>query len=165
MQGFINWPLAWFRNSLAVVLTRERRERRELKARIELLEANYATAKKMFNSILQTNRIQGETITKIEAENIDLRNLVVEWEKSSAHIDPNAQCPVCGARDGELETVVKMNSSKTAAVGVQCTNICQECGYRFISSGPIADRYMGEGYAKSVYQPDLGGRRIPDEKK
>jgi hypothetical protein len=134
------WPLAFVRGIWG---------REALRRRIESLEGNLGLAKRLLASFQESNKSLSIDVTRLEGENRQLTELVKKWEEANKRIDPNAQCPVCGGRDGHLETIHKMEG--TAVAQVVCRNICHICGNKFISAEPVA----GAQFAAQAYQPDI----------
>lgn len=65
-----------------------------------------------------------------------IRRLLVPPRASDlATIDPNARCPVCGHRDGELCAVEGIMSG---AKGLYCLHSCRRCGARFFEKPVVA---------------------------
>jgi hypothetical protein len=60
-----------------------------------------------------------------------------------ARIDPNAPCPVCGARRGQLHCVVGNVSNKQKAGEIFCEHICDVCGARTLEQ-PIVKDLVGK---------------------
>jgi len=76
-----------------------------------------------------------------------------------ARIDPNARCPVCGAREGRLRCVLKAKPGPTAknpVIGGQilCQHTCAVDGARWFDS-PIAKAVDPSKVLPSVARTDL----------
>ncbi len=114
--------------------------REALRRRTERLEELLPRARKLFHGFQETNKVQAETIVRLEAENVQLREAVKAWEDTTKRIDPNAKCPVCGATDGFLTHVKRVDQKTQAVTDVVPVNNCKTCGVQFYSGDPVAGR-------------------------
>ena len=152
MQGSTDiWPVRWFRGTLAGILIKERRGQKDLRRQVEQLRSNYEAAKHMLLGAVENNKRLSETILQTETENVRLTELVKKWEDANKRIDPNQQCPVCGDRNGHLETLAAVDPSTRAVINVVCRHICHTCGNKFVAE----DAVMGADIARKAYQQDL----------
>jgi hypothetical protein len=129
--------------------------REVLRRKVEQLEARYERARKVMDGLIETNRVQGETVKRLEETNTRLTAAVAAWEDANKRIDPNAKCPVCGATDGKLDHLVKQVEGKITQV--VCRNNCNVCGAHFLSGPPVAG-----DLATQLYQPDLHRQMLPE---
>lgn len=125
--------------------------REVLRRKVEQLEERYNRIRKFTDTLIETNRRQGQQLVEIEEDNKRLTAALEAWEAANRRIDPNAKCPVCGATNGFLAHIPKFDPSTRACVDVICQNNCKECGAKFISAEPVAGRQL----AAKLYQPDL----------
>lgn len=127
--------------------------REALRRRLDRLEDLLSKATKLLRAYQETNRVQAETVTRLEAENAQLLTAVKAFEQEANRIDPNAKCPNCGDRNGFLTHAKTVDPKTKAVIDVLPVNNCKTCGVQFHSGEPVAGRELA---SQLVYAGSAG---------